>query len=224
MGRDGAARQLSFWEIDGSLEKVYCQNLCLLSKLFLDHKTCFFDVDPFYFYVLTEVDQQGHHIAAYFSKEKQTPYDYNLACIMTLPPYQRKGYGKLMISLSYELSNREGKKGSPEKPLSDLGQIGYKSFWSQALIEIMCDMHRQTTVEELSDLTGFQTTDVVWTLQNLQLVRYYKGEYQLNVTQKQLDDLAAKYIRKSDSELKFIPEYLQWEPRDHGAEGRRGSR
>jgi histone acetyltransferase MYST1 len=136
VGRNGP-RQLSFWEIDGAREKVYCQNLCLLSKLFLEGKTCFFDVEPFYFYVLTEVDEEGHHIAAYFSKEKQTPYDYNLACIMTLPPCQRKGYGKLMISLSYELSNREGKKGSPEKPLSDLGQIGYKSFWSQTLIEIM---------------------------------------------------------------------------------------
>jgi len=225
VGRNGP-RQLSFWEIDGAREQVYCQNLCLLSKLFLEGKTCFFDVEPFYFYVLTEVDEEGHHIAAYFSKEKQTPYDYNLACIMTLPPCQRKGYGKLMISLSYELSNREGKKGSPEKPLSDLGQIGYKSFWSQTLIEIMLDMHRQTTVEELSDLTGFQREDVVWTLQNLQLVRYYKGEYQLNVTQKQLDDLAAKHIRKSDSELKFIPENLHWGtqgPREGAGEGRRGS-
>lgn len=28
----------SFFEVDGKLNKVYCQNLCLLAKLFLDHK------------------------------------------------------------------------------------------------------------------------------------------------------------------------------------------
>ena len=46
---------LAFWEIDGKNFKVYCQNLCLLAKLFLDHKTLYFDVEPFLFYVLTEV-------------------------------------------------------------------------------------------------------------------------------------------------------------------------
>jgi hypothetical protein len=38
---------------------VYCQSLCLLSKLFLDHKTLYYDVDPFLFYVLCEVDEDG---------------------------------------------------------------------------------------------------------------------------------------------------------------------
>lgn len=28
----------SFFEVDGNLNKIYCQNLCLLAKLFLDHK------------------------------------------------------------------------------------------------------------------------------------------------------------------------------------------
>jgi hypothetical protein len=31
--------------------KVYCQCLCLLAKLFLDHKALYYDVDPFLFYV-----------------------------------------------------------------------------------------------------------------------------------------------------------------------------
>ena len=35
--------------------KLYCQSLCLLAKLFLDHKTLYFDVEPFLFYVLCEV-------------------------------------------------------------------------------------------------------------------------------------------------------------------------
>ena len=65
--RDG---KLSAFEVDGSDHKLYCQNLCLLSKLFLDHKTLYFDVDPFLFYILTEVDEQGCHIVGYFSKEK----------------------------------------------------------------------------------------------------------------------------------------------------------
>ena len=28
----------SFWEVDGKLNKIYCQNLCLLGKLFIDQK------------------------------------------------------------------------------------------------------------------------------------------------------------------------------------------
>jgi hypothetical protein len=89
--------------------QVYCQNLCLLAKLFLDHKTLYYDVDPFMFYVLCEVDSAGAHIVGYFSKEKMSPEDYNLACILTFPPFQRKGYGKFLISFSYELSKAEAK-------------------------------------------------------------------------------------------------------------------
>ena len=45
-----------------SLLQVYCQNLCLLSKLFLDHKTLYYDVDPFLFYVMCERDAAGYHM------------------------------------------------------------------------------------------------------------------------------------------------------------------
>ena len=48
---------------------MFCQNLCYLAKLFLDHKTLYYDVDLFLFYVLCEVDERGYHIVGYFSKE-----------------------------------------------------------------------------------------------------------------------------------------------------------
>lgn len=31
-------------------------------------------------------------------QEKHSEESYNLACILTLPPYQRKGYGKFLIA------------------------------------------------------------------------------------------------------------------------------
>lgn len=46
--------------------------------------------DPFLFYVLCESDAQGHHVVGYFSKEKHSGESYNLACILTFPPHQRK--------------------------------------------------------------------------------------------------------------------------------------
>lgn len=36
---------------------------------------------------------------------------YNLACILTFPSAQRKGYGRFLISFSYELSKKEEKVG-----------------------------------------------------------------------------------------------------------------
>ena len=59
---------LSVFEVDGNASKMYCQNLCLLAKLFLDHKTLYYDVEPFLFYVLTRNDEWGCHLVGYFSK------------------------------------------------------------------------------------------------------------------------------------------------------------
>ena len=60
--------------------------LCLLAKLFLDHKTLYYDVDPFLFYVLCEEDERGEEtLAGYFSKEKSSADNNNIACILVLP-------------------------------------------------------------------------------------------------------------------------------------------
>lgn len=91
---------LSFFEIDGKRNKIYSRNLCLLAKLFLDHKTLYYDIEPFLFYVMTENDDRGCHIVGFFSKEKISRIENNVSCILTLPPYQRRGYGGLLIDFS----------------------------------------------------------------------------------------------------------------------------
>lgn len=68
--------------------------------------------------------------------QEKTSYidNNNLACIVTAPPYQRKGWGMLLIEFSYELSRRAGEIGTPERPLSDLGVRSYLAFWVSRLI------------------------------------------------------------------------------------------
>lgn len=52
------------------------------------------------FYILTDADSTRDHVLGFFSKEKVSYDEYNLACIVVLPPYQRMGYGMLLIEFS----------------------------------------------------------------------------------------------------------------------------
>eukprot|EP00271_Cylindrocystis_brebissonii_P022868 TRINITY_DN898_c1_g2_i2.p1 TRINITY_DN898_c1_g2~~TRINITY_DN898_c1_g2_i2.p1 ORF type:complete len:588 (-),score=194.64 TRINITY_DN898_c1_g2_i2:231-1994(-) len=179
---------ISMFEVDGKKSKVYCQNLCLLAKLFLDHKTLYYDVDPFLFYILTEVDEAGYHLVGYFSKEKYSPEDYNLACILTLPPFQRKGYGRFLIAFAYELSKKEGKVGTPERPLSDLGQVSFRSYWTRVLLEILKNHKGNLSIKDMSNLSAIRQEDIVTTLQSLNLIKYWKGQHIISVSPKIIDE------------------------------------
>lgn len=156
---------IAIFEVDGRKNKIYCQNLCLIAKMFLDHKTLYYDVEPFLFYVMTEVDADGCHFVGYFSKEKRSPLNYNVSCILTLPIHQRKGYGNYLIDFSYLLSKKEGKAGSPEKPLSDLGLLSYRNYWKKTLFFALRNVGDEVTIEDISRGTSMTTDDIVSTLE-----------------------------------------------------------
>uniref|UniRef100_A0A3Q3WUA1 Histone acetyltransferase KAT5 n=1 Tax=Mola mola TaxID=94237 RepID=A0A3Q3WUA1_MOLML len=212
---------ISFFEIDGRKNKNYSQNLCLLAKCFLDHKTLYYDTDPFLFYVMTEYDSKGFHIVGYFSKEKESTEDYNVACILTLPPYQRRGYGKLLIEF-YELSKVEGKTGTPEKPLSDLGLLSYRSYWSQTILEILMDLkpdngERPQITIEISEITSVKKEDVISTLQYLNLINYYKGQYILTLSEDIVDGHERAMQKRH---LRIDPKCLHFTPKDWSKRGK----
>ncbi len=215
---------VSFFEIDGRRQRRWCRNLCLLSKLFLDHKTLYYDVDPFLFYCMTTRDQHGCHLVGYFSKEKESAEGYNVACILTLPQYQRKGFGKLLIAFSYELSKREAKLGSPEKPLSDLGLLGYRAYWAETVTDVLLEWEQkhkegkgngEISVEEIGAASAMTTNDVLHTLQNLNMLRYSKGQHVIVLTEAVLE---AKEKQRQKEKATGIarrmidPAKLNWKP------------
>mmetsp|Transcript_10069 Transcript_10069/g.14788 ORF Transcript_10069/g.14788 Transcript_10069/m.14788 type:complete len:405 (-) Transcript_10069:172-1386(-) len=199
---------VSVFEVDGKQARVYCQNLCLLAKLFLDHKTLYYDTDPFYFYVVCQIDEYGAHIVGYFSKEKMSQEEYNLACILTFPQYQKLGYGKFIISLSYEITKREKKTGSPEKPLSDLGKISYRSYWRHVLLHLLAKGYRNLSIKEISLETGIKQEDIISTLQSLKMIKCWKGQHVIYVKQKTIDE----YMKQNKQFRLCHSEYLRWEP------------
>ncbi|KAK3095297.1 hypothetical protein FSP39_012942 [Pinctada imbricata] len=204
---------ISMFEVDGKRNKVYCQNLCLLAKLFLDHKTLYFDVEPFLFYVMTENDTHGCHIIGYFSKEKNSFLNYNVSCILTLPQSMRQGYGKMLIDFSYLLSRTENKIGSPERPLSDLGLISYRSYWKDTLLGYL---HKykgsEICIKDVSQETAINANDIVSTLQALGMLKYWKGKHLVLKRQDLIDEyLEKKSKRPSDNRL-IDSNCLKWIP------------
>nr|XP_057926030.1 histone acetyltransferase KAT6A isoform X2 [Doryrhamphus excisus] len=203
---------VSVFEVDGNVSTIYCQNLCLLAKLFLDHKTLYYDVEPFLFYVLTQNDSKGCHLVGYFSKEKHCQQKYNVSCIMILPQYQRRGYGRFLIDFSYLLSKREGQPGSPEKPLSDLGRLSYMAYWRSEVLECLHRVHdRQITIRQLSKLTGICPQDITTTLHSLNMLEQ-RGDRTVLVRREKLVANHMARLKSRPRQLEVDPECLRWTP------------
>ncbi|TGZ68955.1 hypothetical protein CRM22_004000 [Opisthorchis felineus] len=180
---------LSFFEVDGERRPDYCRNLCLLTKLFLEHKTVH-EVDKvpsFLFYILTESDANGHHIIGYFSKQKPgDPHETglnsvlynNLSCILVLPQYQCSGYGRMLIEMSYVLSLLENRIGTPEHPLSDLGLILYRKYWKWEILTYLQSYSGKTiNIRALSEELGIAIPDIVSTLLDMKMLIYFRTQY-----------------------------------------------
>ena len=205
-------KSVSVFEVDGRKNPVYCQNLCLLAKLFLGSKTLYYDVEPFLFYVMTEYNEYGCHFVGYFSKEKRPSSQNNVSCILTLPTHQRKGYGNLLISFSYLLTRVEGKTGSPEKPLSDMGLVSYRNYWRLVLSYELLKQKQPISITELSDRTGMTADDIVAALEGLRalvrdpVTKTYALRLDYAYFQQCIDEWEAKkYVTLNEEALVWTP-------------------
>ncbi|GIX91477.1 histone acetyltransferase KAT5 [Caerostris extrusa] len=118
----------------------------------------------------------------------------------------------------------EGKTGSPEKPLSDLGLLSYRSYWTGAILEILVNVkptepgeRPQITIQEISEQTSIKKEDVISTLQHLNLIHYYKGQYIITLTK---EGLAAYERTVSKRTIRIDSQALHWTPKDWSKRGK----
>ncbi|KAI9863532.1 MAG: hypothetical protein M1824_000212 [Vezdaea acicularis] len=155
--------EYSIWEVDGEEHKLFCQNLSLFAKLFLDNKSVFFDVTTFFYYLLVQTTYETSNslptrqVIGFFSKEKMSWDNNNLACILVFPPWQRKGLGKILMGVSYEIT------------LSDLGRRGYLAYWSSAIAQsiLAAPVRRTITIKDISNDTYIMYDDVMAALKEM---------------------------------------------------------
>ncbi|CAH8842585.1 unnamed protein product, partial [Trichobilharzia szidati] len=160
--------------------------------------------------------------------EKVSADNYNLACILTLPPFQRRGYGHFLISLSYELAKIEQVVGTPEKPLSDLGRLSYRSYWEKVILNYFLE-HSDCTMNEISTNTCIAIDDIIWTLQNHPVITNWQyGQHihiQRDIVQQYLDQLneqhsaklhfhadGSKHRKVNKTSYLLDISHLKWEP------------
>lgn len=212
----------SVWEVDGEEYKLLAQNLSLFAKLFLDHKSVFFDVASFLFYLLVFTDPHdpnNYAILGFFSKEKISWDPNNLACILIFPPYQHKQLGKLLMGVSYKLSAWErdaGLIGGPERPLSEMGKKSYVRFWQERVARYFLlgsydrdsnntvqprnnvnghrkrKHHERMSVQEIGLATGMLTEDVLTALTSMGVVETNASPKRRRTTQSSREDAASE--------------------------------
>ena len=189
---------ISIFEVKGKKQKVFCQCLSLLGKLFIEHKASYFDVDQFNYYVLCECDDMGAHPAAFYSCEANM-IENILSCIVVLPPYQKKGYGRLLIDLSYCIASRAGIISGPERPLSDMGHLAYLSYWRDIAMQIiLADKEDPGDLSVISAKTSIAKDDLSEALADIGVMRRSGRGMPLQIDFDAVDKYTEKYSHVSD--------------------------
>jgi histone acetyltransferase MYST2 len=110
------------------------------------------------------------------------------------------------------LTKKEGKIGSPEKPLSDLGLISYRRYWRTVILNYLCNYKgNEISIKDLSQETAINAYDIVSTLQELGMLKYWKGRHLVLKKKDILDDFKQKMKKKKNYRV-IDPNSLHWTP------------
>ena len=111
------------------------------------------------------------------------------------------------------LTRTEGKVGSPEKPLSDLGLISYRSYWKDVLLEHVCSYPgKEISIKDLSQEMAINAYDIVSTLQALGMMKYWKGKHIVLKKRDVIEEYQERAKRRGPDWRHTDAKYLRWKP------------
>ena len=113
------------------------------------------------------------------------------------------------------MSKKEGKVGAPEKPLSDLGLLSYRSYWAWQLLGILREVGvddggAELSIMDLVAATSIKPDDIISTLQHLGFIRYINGSHVIAVP----SDVVEREFQRLNSKPGPVvePSRLHWAP------------
>lgn len=143
----------------------------------------------------------------------------NVSCILVLPVHMRRGFGRTLIEFSYLLTKVEGRTGSPEKPLSDMGLVSYRSYWRGVLCALLLRYKNQDSrpsklpsITSIARETGMTPDDIIATLEALRfLVRDpITKTYALRLDYEFMEEYVTKFDKRPHIDIKS--DRLIWTP------------
>lgn len=99
--------------------------------------------------------------------------------------------------------------GTPERPLSDLGLVSYRGYWTRVILPLLKEHEGTISIKDLSELTGIKTDDILTTLNYLNLIQYQKGQHVLCAAPKLIDQ---KLKEAGGPGLTVDPSKIIWTP------------
>ncbi|CAF0819890.1 unnamed protein product [Adineta ricciae] len=188
---------VNIFEVLGWKAQTYCEDLCLLATLFIESKVEIKNVHRFRFYVLAVSHSENqYHFAGFFSK-LQFQERLNLSCLLILPPYRNRGFGSLMVHISYAFSHLANvHTGTPERPLSTQGLLCYRKYWKSKIFDYLLTKTNedQLAINSISKATSISTCDIIETLASLNMIRMLEKDRLIIYRSQELLD---EYVEKS---------------------------
>ncbi|KFD71376.1 hypothetical protein M514_07142 [Trichuris suis] len=171
--------EIEIYQVANDDSATFCRNLCLFAKLLIECKTAVDGLHSFFFYVLIKRTTTGRKTwlpIGYFSKPRGDRYidtlpSINLSCLLVMPLFMRKGYGRLLIDFSYYISRLRNLPGTPERPFSYSGVSAYRHYWSDVICQYLETEDGELSVKDMEKRTGVLAKDIVQTMEYLGMFR-----------------------------------------------------
>ena len=82
---------------------------------------------------------------------------------------------------------------------------------------IYCKVHLYIFFSEISEMTSIKKEDVISTLQHLNLINYYKGQYIITICQEAIDTHSKAMSKRK---VRIEAKNLHWQPKDWSKRGK----